>query len=119
MVQPANNLNNSDDSEPPTHAEQQDYLNAGTIVEEDTNREPLLTLTPRPSQSSDESSYLGPGEIDMIERHGVSPSAFMYAVQEPCVFMQKIINISGATVIMDSKAEVVRAAIVCSTHLNM
>ena len=50
---------------------------------------------------------------------GVSPSAFLYALQEPCVFLQKVINISGATVIMDPKADRVRAAIICSTHLNV
>ena len=33
--------------------------------------------------------------------------------------MQKMINITGATVVMDSEADEVRAAIVCSTHLNM
>ena len=50
------------------------------------------------------------------DRHGISPSAFLYAIQEPCVFLQKVINISGATVVMDPKAERARAAIVCSTH---
>ena len=49
----------------------------------------------------------------------VSPSAFLYAVQEPCVFLQRVVNISGATVVMDPNADVVRAAIICSTHLNV
>ena len=53
------------------------------------------------------------------EKFGISPSAFLYAVQEPCVFMQRAINIQGATMIMDPKAETVRAAIVCSTHLDI
>ena len=53
------------------------------------------------------------------ELFGVSPSAFLYAIQEPCVFLQKVVNISGATVVMDPKADRPRAAIVCSTHLNM
>ena len=51
--------------------------------------------------------------------YGVSPSAFLYAVQEPCVFLQRVVNISGATVVMDPNADVVRAAIICSTHLNV
>ena len=53
------------------------------------------------------------------DKFGVSPSAFLYALQEPCVFLQRVVNISGATVIMDPEADTVRAAIVCSTHLNV
>ena len=53
------------------------------------------------------------------ELYGVSPSAFLYAVQEPCVFMERVINIAGATVIMDPDADEVRAAIICSSHLNV
>ena len=98
------------------------YIQAGTqvIQENDTSGitlEPTIELAAHVSKINDESNDSVAEE--MLQKYGVSPSAFLYAVQEPCVFLQRMINISGATVIMDPDAEEVRAAIVCSTHLNM
>ena len=102
----------------PAQSSDSAYLHAGTNCPMDPDNPPL-NLTSRPSLDMTRGEGQGLSQEDVIEQYGISPSAYLYAVQEPCVFLQKIINISGATVIMDSKAEVVRAAIVCSTHLNM
>ena len=82
------------------------------------------TSSPPPSPPSNtdfpsQNSILEPGWARHEEQFGVSPSAFLVAVQEPCTFLQRVVNISGATVIMDPKADVVRAALICSVHLDI
>ena len=82
----------------------------------DHSKDDLITLTPRPNLGDVPSNQQSTRDDEL---YGISPSAYLYAVQEPCVFLDKIINISRSTIIMDKEAKVVRAALICSTHLDM
>ena len=85
-----------------------------------TTEENSCPTTPQPENNfPSQNSILDSARARTEEQFGVSPSAFLVAVQEPCTFLQRVVNISGATVIMDSKADVIRAAFICSVHLDI
>ena len=68
----------------------QEYLNSGSLVDTADSSTPQITLSPRSNLGIHDNTTLDRFEVDMLEQYGVSPSAFLYSVQEPCVSCRRL-----------------------------